>query len=158
VKVARLLSPDMILLDLASRERSGVLEELAAYLKSKNRIGKEKELVEKLEQREELGSTAIGDGVAIPHCKHKSVKDPLLMLAISRSGVDFHAPDGSPSQIFFLVVSPPDNPSLNLQILAAVAHLVRKADTLFKRLLEADDPAQVMGIIQEEEDRIDESK
>jgi fructose-specific phosphotransferase system IIA component len=147
----------MILLDVDHRERDGVIEELAAFLKSKNRIGKEKELVEKLKQREELGSTAIGDGVAIPHCKHKSVKDPILMLAISRQGVDFQAPDGCPSHIIFLVISPPDNPSLNLQILAAVARLVRKAETLFKRMLEAVDAVEVMEIIREEEDRIDES-
>ncbi len=157
MKVARLLNPDMILLDLDHRERDGVLEELTGFLKRKNRIGKERELVERLKQREELGSTAIGNGVAIPHCKHKSVKDPILMLAVSRRGVNFHAPDGSPSHIFFLVISPPDNPSLNLQILAAVAHLVRKADALIKRLQEAEDTVEVMEIIREEEERIDES-
>ena len=157
MKVERLLNPDMILLGLDHRDRDGVLEELTGFLKRKNRIGKERELVEKLKQREELGSTAIGNGVAIPHCKHKSVKDPILVRAVSHGGVDFHAPDGSPSHIFFLVISPPDKPSLNLQILAAVAHLVRKAETLFKRLLEAKDTAEVMEIIREEEERIDES-
>jgi PTS system nitrogen regulatory IIA component len=129
---------------------------MVGFLKKRNRIGKEKELYQKLRQREELGSTAIGNGVAIPHCKIKSVKDPLILLAISRAGVDFHAPDGSRSHIFFVVVSSPDNPSLNLQILASVAHLVRKADSLFERILGAEDAASLMNIILEEESRINE--
>jgi len=156
VKVANLLVQDMVLPDLESRERDGVLREMVGFLKKSNRIGKEKELYEKLLQREELGSTAIGDGVAIPHCKIKSVKDPLIMLAISRRGVDFHAQDGSPSHIFFVVVSSPENPSLNLQILAAVAHLVRKADALVERMLGSRDAASLVDIIREEENRINE--
>ena len=144
----------MILPELENQDRDEVLKEMVSFLKKLGRIGKEKELFEKLCQREELGSTAIRDGVAIPHCKMKSMKDPLVMLAISRKGVDFHAVDGSPSFILFLVVSSSDNPSLNLQILAAVAHLVRKADALCKRILEAGDPASIMAAIQEEENRL----
>jgi PTS system nitrogen regulatory IIA component len=156
VKVANLLVQEMVLPDLESRDRDGALREMVGFLKKKNRIGREKDLYEKLCQREELGSTAIGDGVAIPHCKIKSVKNPLIMLAVSRDGVDFHAEDGTPSHIFFVVISSPENPSLNLQILAAVAHLVRKADTLFDRLMECRDSAALVNIIREEENRINE--
>ncbi len=156
MKVANLLVQDMVLPDLESRERDGALREMVNFLKQRNRIGKEKELYERLVQREDLGSTAIGDGVAIPHCKIKSVKDPLIMLAISREGVNFHAPDGSLSHIFFVVASSLENPSLNLQILAAVAHLVRKADTLFDRMMESQDAAALVNIVQEEENRINE--
>ena len=156
MKVANLLAQDMVLPDLESRDRDGALREMVGFLKKNHRIGKEKELYEKLCQREELGSTAIGDGVAIPHCKIKSVKNPLIMLAISREGVDFHAPDGSLSHIFFIVVSSPETPSLNLQILAAVAHLVRKADALFERMMGSGDAVSLVSIIREEESRINE--
>ncbi len=156
MKVSTLLLQDLILSNLESQGRDEVLKEMVSFLKKRSRIGKEKELLEKLLQREELGSTAIKDGVAIPHCKTKFVKDPIVLLAISQGGVDFHAPDGRPSHIFFLVVSSSDNPSLNLQILAAVAHLVRKADTLCKRILEAENAASVMDTIQEEENRLHE--
>lgn len=156
MKVSNLLNQEMILSDLKSQERDGALREMVGFLKQRDRVGKEKELFEKLRQREELGSTAIGDGVAIPHCKTNSTKEPLILLAISRVGVDFHAPDGSLSQVFFLVVSPSDNPSLNLQILAAVAHLVRKAETLFQRVLVAEDAASIMNVLREEEERINE--
>ena len=156
MKVSDLLIADMIIPDLKSRERDDVLKELGSFLKGKERISKEKELFERLLQRESLGSTAIGEGVAIPHCKIKSVKEPVVMLAISRQGVDYKSLDGNPSHIFFLVVSSPDNPSLNLQILAAIAHLVRKTDTLIKKILAAKDVNSILRVIREEEERLNE--
>jgi PTS system nitrogen regulatory IIA component len=146
----------MILLGLESVEREEVLKEMAGFLKKRNRIMKEKDLYEKLTQREQLGSTAIGEGVAIPHCKMKGIKDPVVMLAVSTKGVNFHSLDGKPSHLFFLVASSPDNPSLNLQILAAIAHLVRKANSLLKKILEAKNISEILEIIKEEEEKINE--
>jgi PTS system nitrogen regulatory IIA component len=147
---------DMVLLDLQSESMEDVLKEIVCILKKKNKVSKEKDLYEKLVQREKLGSTAIGDGVAIPHCKMKGIKDPILFLAVSRRGVNFYSADNKPSYVFFLVVSSPDNPSLNLQILAAIAHLVRKANSLLKKILEAKNITEVLDIIQEEEEKIHE--
>ena len=146
----------MILLGLESVEREEVLKEMAGFLKKRNRIMKEKDLYEKLTQRERLGSTAIGEGVAIPHCKMKGIKDPVVMLAVSKKGVNFHSLDGKPSHLFFLVASSPDTPSLNLQILAAIAHLVRKANSLLKKILEAKNISEILEIIREEEEKINE--
>jgi mannitol/fructose-specific phosphotransferase system IIA component (Ntr-type) len=156
VKVSKLVREDLVLIDLENKERDEVLSEMVGFLKKGGMITKDKELYERLRQREELGSTAIGDGVAIPHCKLKSVGDPLLLVAVSRSGVDFRAADGSLSHLFFLVVTSPENPSLNLQILAAVAHLVRKAETLFKRALQAAEPGSIIETIREEEQMLHE--
>ena len=154
MKISNLLMQDMVLLELQSEDMEDVLKELVGFLKKRNRITKEKDLYEKLIQRERLGSTAIGDGVAIPHCKIKGVKDPIIALAVSKKGVNFYSVDGKPSFVFFLVVSSPDNPSLNLQILAAIAHLVRKANSLLKKILEAKSIAEILDIIQEEEEKI----
>jgi len=147
---------DMVLLELQSDSMEDVLKEIVGFLKKKNKITKEKDLYEKLIQREKLGSTAIGDGVAIPHCKMKGVKDPILFLAVSKKGVNFYSADNRPSYVFFLVVSSPDNPSLNLQILAAIAHLVRKANSLLKKILEAKNITEILDIIREEEEKINE--
>jgi PTS system nitrogen regulatory IIA component len=147
---------DMVLLELQSDSMEDVLKEIVGFLKKKNKVTKEKDLYEKLIQREKLGSTAIGDGVAIPHCKMKGVKDPILFLAVSKKGVNFYSVDNRPTYVFFLVVSSPDNPSLNLQILAAIAHLVRKANSLLKKILEAKNITEILGIIQEEEEKINE--
>ena len=156
MKVSTLLTQDLVMADLEKQERDDVLKEMVNFLKKRNKINKEKDLFEKLIQRENRGSTAIGDGVAIPHCKLKSAKNPIVMLAISKQGVNFLSVDGNPSFIFFLVVSSPDNPSLNLQILAAIAHLVRKADTLLKKVLKAANIASILDVIREEENKLDE--
>ena len=154
MKISNLLKQDMVIPELEHQDMENVLKEMVHFLKEMNKISKDKELFEKLLQRERLGSTAIGDGVAIPHCKMKLDKNPLVMLAVSRKGADFNSPDGTPSNIFFLVVSSPDNPSLNLQILAAIAHLVRKADTMIQKILKAENSAAVLEIIREEEEKL----
>lgn len=155
MKVYSLLTQDMVIPELESTTKDGVLKAMGAFLKKRNKIANDKDLYEKLLQREELGSTAIGDGVAIPHCKMKGLKNPVVMLAISKKGVDFHSLDGKPSYIFFLVVSSPDNPSVNLQILAAIAHLVRKAKRVIRKIQEAEDISMVLDVLKDEEERID---
>jgi len=144
----------MILPELESENVESILREMAKFLKKKDKISKEKELYEKLIKREKLGSTAIGEGVAIPHCKLKGVKNPMVMLAISKKSVDFCSLDGKPSHIFFLVVSSLDNPSVNLQILAAIAHLVRKSSSLAKKILKAKNVSAILDVIREEEEKL----
>ncbi len=156
MKLHNLLIRDMIIEELDSQDREGVLKEMVNFLKKMKKVSKEKELYEKLLQREELGSTAIGDGVAIPHCKMKGVKNPIILLAVSKKNVDFQSLDGKPSNIFFLVVSSPDNPSLNLQILASIASLVRKSSSLLKKIMNAGNTSAVLEIIREEEEKLSE--
>lgn len=154
LKLQNLLIQDMIITELEYQDRESAIKEMVNFLKRKNRISKKKELYDRLFQREELGSTAIGKGVAIPHCKMKGVKDPIVLLAISKNGVNFHSTDGKPSHVFFLVVSSPDNPSLNLQILAAIAHLVRKSSSLVKKLLKAKNINTILDVIYAEEEKL----
>ena len=154
MKLHNLLTQDMIIPELESENVEGILREMVRFLKKKDKVSKEKELYEKLVQREKLGSTAIGEGVAIPHCKIKKMKNPVVMLAISKKSVDFCSLDGKPSHIFFMVVSSPDNPSMNLQILAAIAHLVRKSSSLAKKILKAKNISAVLDVIREEEEKL----
>lgn len=156
MKIQNILMPDLVLSEVNAEDRDGVLGEIVGFLKDRNRIPSEKELFDKLIQREELGSTAIGSGVAIPHCKMKGIKNPIIALALSKRGVDFFALDKKPTQIFFVVISSPENPSLNLQILAAIAHLVRKGKNLKKKILDADSIPGILHVLREEEDRLHE--
>jgi PTS system nitrogen regulatory IIA component len=86
----------------------------------------------------------------------KGVKNPIILLAISKKSVDFQSLDGKPSNIFFLVVSSPESPSLNLQILAAIASLVRKSGSLLKKILNAANISAILEIIREEEEKLSE--
>ena len=156
MKINTLLSEDMVIPEILSQQKDSALQEIVRYLKSKDKVRQDKELYAKLIQRERLGSTAIGDGIAIPHCKLKEVENPLVALAISRKGVLFDALDGKPTHLIFLIVSSPENPSQNLQILASLAHLLRKAGSLPKRIMAAKSPQKILEVIREEEEKIEE--
>ncbi len=156
MKVHLLLTEATIIVDLQSLERDAVLEEIARFLKDKEIISQEKELLEKLVQRENLGSTAVGKGISIPHCKLKEAKSAIVGLAVSKKGVDFGSTDKKPTHIFFLVITPPENPSLNLQILAAIAQLARKSSSLVRKIMGAKTPRKVIEIIREEEENLNE--
>lgn len=156
MKLHMLMAEDLIIPELKARDREGVIMEMAAFLKDKERVATDRELFEKLIQREKLGSTAIGEGIAIPHCKIKEVRSPVVLLAVSRKGVQFESLDGKLTHVFFLVVSSPENPSLNLQILAAIAHLVRKAGSLPKKIMGAKNSRKTIEIIREEEEKLGE--
>ena len=124
------------------------------YLKKREQITKEKELYERLLQREQLGSTAIGDGVAIPHCKLKGTKNPIILLALSKTGVDFHSLEGNPSHVFNLEDSTPENPTHNFQKLTPNAHHQRKSGPLLKKILDAKNISSILEAIREGEEKI----
>jgi PTS system nitrogen regulatory IIA component len=110
-------------------------------------------LMEKLLKREELGTTAIGKGVAVPHCRAKGIKSPALLLGLSPDGVSFQAVDGRPSHVFFLLISPEDNPGSGLRLLAEIAGLVRRSRGLAAKLLKAATPQEIIGVLRTEEEK-----
>ncbi len=153
MRLSNIIKERTILLDINAQKKDEALAEMAGFLKKQKIIGNDKEITEKLLQRESLGSTALGDGVAIPHCKAKGIKEPILLVGISREGVDFESPDGKPVKVFFLLITSPDEPSLNLQILALIAQLVKKSPGLKSKLLGAKEAREVLSIIKELEEK-----
>jgi len=143
----------MIITDLASGALRDALQEMASFLAGKSIVSHPEDVLEKLLQREKLGTTGIGNGFAIPHCKINGIQTSLVLLAVSRKGVDFGSLDGKPAHVIFLVVSPPNNPSSSLQILAAISHLIRGVAPLQKKLLAARTAGRMMDIIREEEEK-----
>ncbi len=153
VKIHSLLDEGLVLPRLAARDRAGVLTEMAARLESRT-PGLDGTLLERLLKREELGTTAIGKGVAVPHCRAKGIKSPALALGLSVDGVPFAAVDGKPSCVFFVLVSPEDNPGSGLHVLAAIAGLVRRSRSLASKLLKAPTAAEVLDALRAEEERV----
>ena len=156
MKVKNLLLTEMILPHLTVAEGEDALRAMVEFIKEKNVVHNEQDIYHKLIQREKLGSTAVSDGFAIPHCKIRGIKHPVVVLAVSRKGVDFQSPLGKPVHIFFLVLSSPDNPSLSLQVLAAIAQLIRKSKPLKKKIMAAESAAAIWDAIRQEEDRVHE--
>jgi len=105
-------------------------------------------IYKRLVEREDLGSTAIGSGVAIPHCKMENLSKVEVAIGLSRAGVEFESEDGKPVQLFFLVVSPTDSPAAHLRSLAAISKWV-KADRHVERLLALVEPEDIWQLLQE---------
>ncbi len=119
------LDKDLILPDLASQNKSAVLQELLSSLGPKE---PDIDLVKAhtiLMERENLGSTGIGDGVAIPHGKMDALTDIVLIVGRSLSGVEFAALDKAPCHIFFLVLAPEQIAGLHLRILAQISKILK---------------------------------
>jgi PTS system nitrogen regulatory IIA component len=153
VKLHTLLNEDMILDLVTARGRDEAIRQLVERLPPRRGIGTPEELLGKLLEREKLGTTAIGGGVAIPHCKVRKLKAPLVALGLSRPGIPFEAADGKDVHVIFLVVSPQENPGVNLRLLAAVARLVRNSGGLVARLLERPTAKEVLAALREEESK-----
>jgi PTS system nitrogen regulatory IIA component len=153
MKLHALLDDGLVLPRLEARDRTGVLREMAARLEARHAPGLDDSLLDKLLKREELGTTAIGKGVAVPHCRAKGLKAPALLLGLSTHGVAFDAVDGKPSHVFFLLVSPEDNPGAGLRLLAAIAGLVRRSRGLSSKLIKAPTPEAIIGVLRAEEEK-----
>lgn len=153
-KIHELLKEPLIIPELQAGDRESCLREMIRRLSAYDKRFSEKELYEKLLQREKLGSTAVGEGCAIPHCKINGLEEPLILLAVSRKGIPVDSIDGKPAYIFILVVSPSENPSLNLQILAAVAHMIRGSRQLLKKIRKSRSGREILDIIREEEENL----
>ncbi|MHB8863647.1 MAG: PTS sugar transporter subunit IIA, partial [Pirellulaceae bacterium] len=110
MKFADFIRVSAIKADLAADDKEGAIQELVAGLVGAKDIleGEQESIVKAIMKREELGSTGIGRGVAVPHTKHPSVGRLIGTVGVSSEGVDFNSLDGEKVQLFFLLISPPD--------------------------------------------------
>jgi len=125
IKLPDLFKEKYIELDLKEKEKTKLIAELVDIAVKSKQIKDKKILFKAILERERLGSTAIGNGVAIPHVKIKGIKKPLLILGRSAEGVDFSALDGEKTYLFFMLISPQEEVGLHLKILARISHLVK---------------------------------
>jgi len=144
--VSENIKPTTIATDLAGDNVESVIAELAE-LAARDSNGLDKfKLYENLMRRERLLSTAMGAGLAFPHCTIGGISSPLFVLGISRRGVDADAPDGQPVRIFFAVVSPERDPNAHLDALAAASRVFSDA-AVRDAVLKAGDPEEVIAAI-----------
>jgi len=142
MRVADLVREDVLLIvpQLHASTRDDVLEELATFLAHHHREVSAEDVVRALANRERLGSTAVGDGLAIPHAKLFSARKLLACFGRSRKGVDFGAPDGKPTRFFFVLIAPENAPGEHLTALARISRLFN--DSGFRGRLDHADTAQ----------------
>jgi PTS system nitrogen regulatory IIA component len=153
VKIAEMLDPSAIVAELKGTGKNDVLAELAEALIAANPALKRDEVIRVLLERERLGSTGIGDGIAIPHGKLKNLENQLIAFGLSRKGVDFDAMDGKPARLFFLLIAPEEAVGIHLKTLARISKLL-KVPMVRERLQAAADRQQIHRIISEEEEKL----
>jgi PTS system nitrogen regulatory IIA component len=152
MKLVEVLPEALISPALQGRTKDEVLRELAGLIAQVHPEIEADRLVEVLWERERLGSTAIGDGIAIPHGKLPSVKGVLAAFGRHLEGVDFQSLDGNPTRLFFLLVAPEDSVGLHLKALARVSRLLKEA-SFRQQLLTAPDRAALYRCIREEDEK-----
>ena len=130
--------------------KEGVIREMARALVDAGKIlaADEESIIKAILKREDLGSTVIGRGVAVPHTKHPGVTRLVWSVAVSRGGVDFESLDGDPVQLFFLLVSPPDRPGDHLRALESISRQLRD-DAFCKLLKAAKEPLDIQHLLEE---------
>lgn len=125
IKLSNLLKESMIELNLEGSDKAGIIDELLGIISKTGKVKSKKALVGALMERENLGSTAIGNGVAVPHTKVDGIKDTVLAFGRSAAGVDFNSLDGEKTHLFFMLISPKEDIGAHLKILAKISHLIK---------------------------------
>jgi len=145
------LTEDVIKMDLEAASRDEAVRELVQLLADRGKIRPEDvaPTTDAILEREHLGSTAIGRGVAIPHAKTPAAQGFIAAFGRSRVGIDFSAVDGEPVHLVFLLASPPDSQRTHLKALAHISRLLSKQD-LRARILAAKTPAEIIKVFSEE--------
>lgn len=150
MKFADFISPKSICADLAAMDKPGAVREMVQALAAAGAVETDEadSIVKAIMKREELGSTGIGRGVAVPHTKHPSVDRLVGTVAVSREGVDFASLDGEIVQLFFLLISPPDRPGDHLRALENISRQLRN-DTFCRFLKQAKTADDIRQLLEE---------
>jgi nitrogen PTS system EIIA component len=151
MKIADMLQKEYVIEDLKAKNKRDVLAELSGvFSKVYKNLDNHAMLIALLE-REKLGSTCIGEGVAIPHGKLSGLADLLAAFGRSNEGIEFNSLDGKPVHIFFLLMAPENNAGQHLKALAKISRMLR--DTEFrKQLMEAKSQGELYNAIKEKDE------
>jgi PTS system nitrogen regulatory IIA component len=152
MKIMDYLDEEWVIGDLQGADKTSILKELSGVLVNPCKAASVEELLQVLLDREKLGSTGIGEGIAIPHGRLKKLKKFFISFGRSVKGVDFDSIDQKPSQLFFLVMAPENSAVDNLKLLSRIVTLL-KEPSFKKRLMEAPSRKELFKIISEEDEK-----
>jgi PTS system nitrogen regulatory IIA component len=150
MKIAEFLSPLAVNAELTARTKAEALRELSEALARAHPDLRAERLVEVLADREKLGSTGIGEGVAIPHGKLSGLPQLLASFGVSKQGIDFDAIDGKPTHLFFTLVAPENSAGIHLKALARISRLF-KSQAFREAILRAASAQDIYDLIAQED-------
>lgn len=150
MKFSDFVSPKAMIAAMKATDKESAIAELVdALVAAKEIQGEDREdILRAIRRREELGSTGIGKGVAVPHTKHSSVDKLIGTVGVSVDGLEFESLDGEPVQLFFLLISPPDRPGDHLRALENISRQLRD-DSFCRFLKQAKTAEDIMQLLEE---------
>lgn len=152
MKIIDFLTVEGVIPNLAANEKQAVLRELADKFVAAHHLSNSQRVLEVLREREKISTTAIGEGVAIPHGKLADVERVRAVFARSTTGVDFASLDGAPTHLFFALIGPEDGAADHLKAMARISRLLK--NTAFReRLLKGQSGAELFEIIAAEDEK-----
>jgi nitrogen PTS system EIIA component len=153
MRLTDVLKEDFILTDLKSRKKTELLEEMISNISDKVGGLDRKKVLETVIERERLGTTGIGNGIAIPHGKVRGVDEIRVFFGRSKKGIDFDSMDKMPVYLFFMILAPENSAAAHLKILASISHLFRNQG-LRADLMKAESRSEIYEIIAEADKKI----
>ncbi|GMO67010.1 MAG: PTS sugar transporter subunit IIA [Endomicrobiia bacterium] len=150
MKIMDFLDQDSVIIDLKASDKKLAIVELVEILKIEKKVKKTDEVIDVVLEREKLGSTGIGQGVAIPHGKIDALREQIGVLGVSQKGIEFNSLDGEPVHIIFLLVGPVDVVGQHLKALSRISRLF-KDKFLRQAIRNANTAEEVVKIIQQED-------
>jgi len=150
--ISDILKQDYIIADLKATDKTSALREVAQFLEQRGAIQDHAQLLQALLEREQLGSTGIGDNMAIPHAKSGEIDQIITVFGRSQAGIEFDSLDRKPVHYLFLLLAPTTSTGLHLKALAKIARLFKSA-TLREEILKAENSASIYSLILEEDSR-----
>jgi len=144
-----LISSEVVKVPLTADNKPAVIRELVQILKDSGKIDDFDNVLEAIHKREEMGSTGLELGIAVPHAKTDAVKNLTVAIGISPEGIDFGSLDSKPSQLFFLMLAPPDQSGPHIEALAEIAKLSRST-AFISTLINARSSQEVVELFRED--------
>ena len=153
MKIIDFLKEGAIVPDLKATDKENVIKELVTLLKDIGEISDQEKIVEIIMEREKLGSTGIGQGIAVPHAKTDQVKQIVVAFGFSQKGVNFESLDEEPVYLIFLVLAPVEATGMHLKLLAKIARLLK--DKVFCNSLKSckGKRKEIFQVIEEEDEK-----
>lgn len=146
MEIRDLLKPELMIFDLKANDKMSAIEEIASKFFEKGYVKDKEDFKKGLIAREEEGSTALGESVAIPHTKNETVKEPAVLFARKIGGLDYEALDGEPTEIFFSIGAPAGENNLHVETLAELSKMIMK-EGFIDDLKKCSNAEEVYGII-----------
>jgi len=153
LKIAEILQEQCVVADIRGKTKKEIITELVEALANARLVKDVEPVVNVVMDREKLGSTGIGNGVAVPHGKLKNINNIMCAFGRSQNGVDFDAVDRAPVHIFFLVLAPEDSASLHLKVLSRITKILRD-QSLRKKIIKLSNVHELYMSILEEDEKI----